>query len=354
MNRYSSTTSPAQLASLIHGAQRILLLTHGKPDGDAIGSMLALYRALMRLGKTCEMFLKGPIGWNLEPLVADDESITLLEHSRPSGQFDLIIVTDTGARSQLDPLADWLAAQRDRVAVLDHHVNGDIELAEHRMIDPAAPSATFLVADVIDALHVPITGGLFSIAEALLLGLATDTGWFRFNNASPAAFRLAARLIEAGADKARIFAMTEENDRPQRLALTARAIESIEYLAEGGAAVMTLLPDDFKATGADSEEMTGIVNEPLSIARVRVSALVSTVDGKVTKISFRSKPSQWTAQGMIFAIDVNTLAAQFGGGGHIHAAGARVEGTLDDVKREVIAALERACLTPSFSGTGNA
>lgn len=342
MISYSSTTDFEKLATRLEGSSRILLLTHAKPDGDAIGSVLALHRALTIRGRACDIFLRGPVGWNLQPFIAAGEAIHLLEESAPWADYDFVVIADTGARSQLDSLGDWLAARRDRVAVIDHHVQGNSELADHRIIDTAAPSATFLVAGLIDALGVEIGGGPFSIAEALLLGLATDTGWFKHNNASPAAFRLAARLIEAGADKARIFAISEENDRPQRLALTARAIQSIEYIADGRAAVMTLLPEDFQITGADAEEMTGIVNEPLSIAAVRVAALLSAVDGTVAKISLRSKPAQQTPRGIIRAIDVNVIAGHFSGGGHLHAAGARVERPLAEVRGEVVALLEAA------------
>jgi phosphoesterase RecJ-like protein len=376
MSSYATNTTYDDAANLAQAARRVLLLTHGKPDGDALGSMLAVRRALARPGREVEMFLRGPLGWNLRPFVAAGERIHLLEEELPNGDADLIIITDTGARAQLDPIADWIRARRAKAIVIDHHVNGDVELANRRIVDAKAPSATFLVAGLIDAMKVPITGGPFSIAEALLLGLATDTGWFKFNNASPAAFRLAARLIEAGADKARVFAITEENDRPQRLALKARAIASIEYVAGGAAAVMTLLPKDFTETGADSEEMTGIVNEPLSIANVRVSALISSVEGKVTKISWRSKPAMtspslteggrqvgaFRTTNNVFdseaqtpreprttnlpAIDVNQLARHFGGGGHVHAAGARVDRPLEEVRRDVIEGLEHSTGCP--------
>jgi len=345
MTQYTTNATHEQVAARIRGARNIALITHSKPDGDAMGCILALSRACDALKIASSAYLMGPVQPNLLMLAGDVDLIRLDdEDNSPRDDHDLIIVCDTGALSQLDPIAGWLTARLDSIIVLDHHINGNL-VASMRIVDAGAASASMIVQDLLPPLGVKPTGGPFGIAEALLLGLATDTGWFRYSNAGPRAFRAGAALLEAGADKGRIFAIVEENDRPERLAIKARALQSLEIMGSGRAALMSLTPEDFDATGATVEDLVAIVNEPMSIGSVRVSVLLSSTEGGVTKVSLRSKPPMESNNGRVRAIDVNRVAMQFGGGGHIHAAGARVAGPIEEVRDKVRAALER-----EFSG----
>jgi phosphoesterase RecJ-like protein len=263
----------------------------------------------------------------------------MLDGGAPSGEFDLIIVADTGARSQLEAIGAWLTKRADRVIVLDHHVQGDLQCSA-MIVEPSLASTTQMVLRLLDALAVPLTGGRGGIAEALFLGLSTDTGWFRFDNAGAEALRDAARLIDAGADKSRIYHMVEENDRPERLRLTAFALASLEFLAGGRVAMMRLGPADFEVAGGVVEDLSGIVNLPLSVGQVRVSVLLSARDEKETKISFRSKPVvENAAHDDVY---VNALAKRFGGGGHVRAAGARLPLNVVAARERVAALIEEA------------
>jgi phosphoesterase RecJ-like protein len=339
---YASTVSPQRLAERIRSAKRLLVTSHDKPDGDAVGSVLALVRAARELGIQSEAWLSGPFDPSLGVLLAG-ERVGRAPESTPAGEFDLIAVVDTGSWGQLEHLGGWLRARHDRCIGVDHHRSGDTGFVE-RIVDTASASCTQALVPVLDALGVrfdaPGSGGSGSIAEALFAGMATDTGWFRFSGADAAVFALASRLLGAGVDKDRLFRQLEETARPQRMGLLAHALGGMRWLAGGRAALMTLSPEDFSRSSGSAEDLAGVVNAPMSVGSVEVSALLSMNEpGPVVKISFRSKPP--LQRGGAF-VDVNRLAGEFGGGGHVHAAGARFRGSMEDAARAVSEAIERA------------
>lgn len=337
---YESTIGTEGAAAMLRSAARIAVVTHWKPDGDAMGSVLALTRALRAAGREVEPFIAGPLDPNVHAL-ANPGEVLVAPGRMPRADTDLAVVVDTGAWSQLEPFQAWLKSMHGRVLGIDHHARGD-DVAQHRIVDTSCASATQVIAGVIDALGVPFTEGSArgSIAEAIFAGLATDTGWFRFKSAGPAVFSLAARLLGLGVDSQRLVQMLDENERPPRLGMLGRALSSIEYVG-GEAAIMRLGPDDFAATGARQEDIGGVVNAPMVVGAVRVSVLLTQVpgEGAVTKMSFRSKAA--TAPGQRFT-DVNRLAAEFGGGGHAQAAGARLDMPIGAAAERVRAAVERA------------
>jgi phosphoesterase RecJ-like protein len=340
---YTTNTSIGAIADRIRSARRILVTTHQKPDGDAMGSVLAVVRAARAVGVAAEGWMVGPCEGNLR-LFQGDDPIAIVDPRRPAlpdGDFDLAVVVDTGAWTQLEILAPWLRAMFDRVIGLDHHARGDA-VAAARVVDVGCGSCTALLAQFVDALGVDLgfgadARGRFSIAEALYLGLATDTGWFRFPNARAAEFALASRLLAAGVDKDAMYQQIEQSSRAGRVRLQGRALSSLEFAAGGAFSIMRLRDHDFTETGAEMEESSGVVNMPMEVAAVRASVLAveDTANG-VIKLSFRSKPSG--PDGAF--VDVNELAARFGGGGHVHAAGAKQKGTLDEVIARVRAAVE--------------
>lgn len=334
--RYTSNTTLRDIAARIRQAEHVLITTHAKPDGDAIGSTLALRTALLKLGKAPEAVIAGPIETTLERVMGD---APVIADSTPSrSEFDLVLVVDTGSWNQLDPMRWWLEPMRDRIIVIDHHVRGD-DLADHRFIDTAAASTTTILIDLLDELGVDLTdGSIGSVAESLFVGLATDTGWFRHSNADGRAFACAARLLRAGVNKNRLYQLLEESHRPARLALEGRALASLEYAREGTAAIMSIEPDDFREIGVSSEDLTGIVNLPMVVSDVCISVLLSQDEPKRTKLSFRSKPAI-VDEASEDVVDVNRLAQQFGGGGHKHAAGARVQVDLHEARSMVLEAL---------------
>jgi phosphoesterase RecJ-like protein len=339
---YATTASAQRLAERIRSAASILITTHDKPDGDAIGSTLALARAARHLGKQVQTWFAGPFDPSLGALLADERPGRAPE-SLPQHDVDLVAVVDTGSWSQLEHLGPWLRARKDRCIGIDHHRSGDTGFAD-RIVDPACASCTQALVPVLEALGVPFdrpgTGGPGSIAEALFAGLATDTGWFRFSGADAPVFALASRLLAAGVEKDRLYRQLEETARPQRLGLLARAMGGMRWIAEGRAALMTLSPEDFSQASGSAEDLAGVVNAPMAVGSVEVSVLLSqTEPGPVVKISLRSKPP--LRPGGAF-VDVNRLAGQFGGGGHVHAAGARFRGSMHEAAEALSEAIGRA------------
>ena len=319
---YQSTASLQQRADRINGARHIICTAHAKPDGDATGSVMALVRVLQETHDV-HAWLAGSVPPPMQVILGDTPWTHIREASDiPVGEPDLIVVLDTGARSQLHPIVDWLDARSDRVIGVDHHASGD-DIASDRYIDATAASCTMLVLSLIDHLKRPITR---EVAEPLFAGLATDTGWFRQANADAAAFNVASRLLSCGVDKDGLFRAIEETARPQRLALQARAFESIDWRLNGRVAVMRLSLIDFADTGGRRSEVTGMVNGPLVVADAEMSALLLEERQGVIKISMRSKPPAQSG-GAFF--DVRAVANALGGGGHVHAAGAEVQGDLD-------------------------
>jgi len=339
---YATNTTIDALAAELRRARRVLVTTHQKPDGDALGSVLAVVRACAAVGVAAEGWVVDPCEGNLRSF----EGATPVTHVHPrkpelpADGFDLVAVVDTGAWTQLEVIAPWLRDRHERVIGLDHHARGDA-VAARRVVDVACGSCTALLARLVDAMGVELRAGADargrgSIAEALYMGLATDTGWFRFPNARAREFALAARLLEAGVDKDSMYQQIEQSSRAERVELQGRALSSLEMLSAGRIALMRLTAADFDETGAMLEETSGIVNIPMEIAAVRASILV--VEDRaagVIKLSFRSKPADDSGA----FIDVNELAARFGGGGHVHAAGAKQQGSLDEVAARVRAAV---------------
>ena len=333
--QYNANATVADVAHLLRQARRVLVTTHAKPDGDAMGSALALARALQHLDKTADIFLMGPVEAALRQ-IAEQTPYALVENRGPDDEYDLVAIVDTGSWTQLEPLADWLRARRPRILCIDHHTQGD-DVAAHRLVQTTRASTTQLLMEVMDELGIPLDGARGGVAEALFVGLATDTGWFKFPNADANAFAVAARLLACGVDKSRLYQTIEETAEPSRLALEARALLSVRFVKGGEVAVMTLGPDDFLSTGGAVEELTGLVNQPMQVRSVRVSILLAEAQRGLTKISFRSKAALDDAPMM----NVNELARQFGGGGHPNAAGAKVRLGVEEAARAVVDAVER-------------
>lgn len=323
----------AEIADRVREAGRVAVVTHRRPDGDALGCVLALARALPSVGAGVDAFLMGGIDPALVGVIRDTPWRSA-DEEQPGDDYELIIVVDTGAWAQLEPIKGWLRRHHERVVVIDHHVHGD-GVAALGVVEPTAAATAVLVTALLDELGCPLTE---AIAEALFVGLATDTGWFRYANANAEAFRLAARLIDVGVDRAGLFQRLEETHRPERLRLEARALASVEYERKETVAIMALTVEDFRDTGGSIHDLTGLVNRPMIVDRVRASILLAEIEPSMTKISLRAKESAGAGAEVI---DVNALARRLGGGGHVLAAGARMAADLAEARRAVLRALEQ-------------
>lgn len=322
---WASSIDIKGIADRLRAAKRVAILTHAKPDGDAIGSTLGLARSLAKLGVDATPFYLPPWPYRFDQIVRDTPVVQLGAdndaHTIP-WEPDAVVVLDTGSWSQLGGVEHWLHDHSEKTIVIDHHLHGDGDTAPAKLIDTKASAACEIVARLaVELLGVDSPSQLpREIAEPIFMGIATDTGWFRHSNTSPETLRVVADLLDAGVEHDRLFANIEQSDNEARLRLRAVALASLEMHAGGRVAIQSLRGIDFERTDAQPGDSGGFVEDPLSIAEVRVSAMVTETDWGATKISLRSKPV-----GDEDAIDVNAIARKFGGGGHARAAGLRIK-----------------------------
>lgn len=322
---YESTASPAELAEWIKDAGRLLLITHVRPDGDAVGSTLAIARAARLAGVQVSLAYAGELPPWMKDMMGDAEWVHL-DAGDPPPAFDKCLVCDTGAWGQLEPYKPWIAGKAGVLAIMDHHRSGTPDLADVRLIESDAAAACEIAAEVA-ALVLGIRSPAdlpVDIAEPLMLGLGTDTGWFRHPSVTPHVLRLAADLVQAGADHASLVKMTMLSDPPQRLRLMAKAMSHLSLYEDQGVAVVKVTADDLAASGASMGMTSGFADPALSVKSVKVAIVLVELppDGAgktLVKISLRSK---------VGGPDVAKIAGAFGGGGHIRAAGARSDMSL--------------------------
>lgn len=321
-------TDPFELAHVtdwLSRSRRPLLVTHRRPDGDALGCLAAMSLALRHLRLTPEAVLFEPFPPRYAFLEPSARWLQWeLSRDVLMQDCDAVIVLDTCSNSQLEPIADWLPGA-PRTLVIDHHATRDeigVRPGDLRVFDESAGACCLLVAEWVRAAGVPLTREL---ATALFTGIGTDCGWFRFSNTDARLMRAAAELLSAGVSANEIYNLIYQQDPPAKLRLIARMMSGMELLADGRLVVLKLRRDDFAATGADDTMTEDLVNEPGRLAGTEVT-LLFTEEPRQIRLNLRSKAR----------IDVAQIARYYGGGGHARAAGARLNGAWDAVVPRVI------------------
>ncbi len=318
---------------LIHRHRRFVLTTHVRPDGDGLGSMLALAAALEAppLSKTVHL----TVASFLPPRYGFLDPAQRIQRFEPPGDLyrnvDAALVLDTGTWNQLGEFGDFLKSLPVAKAVIDHHLTQD-ELGALRFVDTTAEATGRLVYEAIAALGVPVPP---AAAHCLFVALAMDTGWFRHNNTTPATFALAADLVRAGARATEAYECLFEQNTLARLQLTGLVLSRLQVAQEGRIAHTEIRRDDYAATGATPQDSEDLINYTRSIAGVEVGLLFMEQPRGGVKISFRSRQR----------IDVAKLAERFGGGGHRLASGAILETSLNEARRRVLDAVADALLS---------
>ncbi|WP_432800221.1 DHH family phosphoesterase [Poriferisphaera sp. WC338] len=344
MSQYTSNISLTQAADIIKQMpQPIAVVTHAKPDGDALGSVLAITQAIRVLDIDVQGYLVPPIPQNFDVLPGFS-SIQAIDSPDALANAASFLLLDTGAKSQVAFTCDTLVANADNLMIIDHHLSGDIP-AKHRYIDSNAGACAEIIYELANILTADLTLDSQAkniINSAIFTGIVSDTGWFRFSNTRPVTHRIAADLIEQGIDHAELFQKLEQTERPEKLKLLIRAIDSLELLLDNRVAIMSLSLEDFAETGAYEEETERIVDIPQKVATVQLVVLVSEkrdieTGETIARMSFRSKPGP-------NAVDVAQLASHFGGGGHARAAGAKLTGTIHDLLPDIKRTLSSALL----------
>jgi phosphoesterase RecJ-like protein len=292
----------------LRGCDRFLLTTHEGPDGDALGSLLALHHVLEQLGKDSLMFLAAkefplPVEYRFLPL-------TDVFHEPPADLVDRTLVfLDCGNIDRMP--VDFLRRDGARLLNIDHH-HDSTRFGTINLVDTAASCTAEIVLEISKRLGAAITP---DIASALYVGLVTDTGKFMYENTSPAAHRMAAELIEAGVDVNETYRRLYERVPIEKLRLLARALENVERYDEGRVAITYISAGDYSATGAGEELTEGVIDFLRALEGAEVAVVVrDKTDGgrSARKVSLRSSDG---------SVDVSAIARLHGGGGHRRAAG---------------------------------
>lgn len=319
-----SDSALERVADRLKPARSILAVTHSRPDGDGLGSMLALALAAEAAAKKAAMLLPDAIPLRYRFLFASRKPAGKERFAELSDGAEVIVILDTSVLQQLEGLEGQIVARREKLVVIDHHATTG-RLADVQWIDTSAAAVGVMAMELIDALGWPVGP---ETAEALLVAITADTGWFQFANTDSRCLRAAARLLESGLRAERLYRKLFQSDRPERLRLAARMLASLELHCGGRLAVMTITKDDFLACGARPEETENLVNEALRIGGVEVAVLLVEQD-RFVRASLRSRE----------AIDVAEIARRLGGGGHPRAAGVKSTDSLDSLKDGVIEAV---------------
>lgn len=324
--------------------RRVMILSHARPDGDALGAMAALRIALAAKGGEPHAFVYEKI----PPRYTFLERLTPFELWPPEppadSGFDGIVILDTCSWSQLEPPAAFLRSSSLPKVVVDHHATRD-DLAINGTDDLLAADVTSastcgLVYAWCETMGWPIDAAM---AEALWIGMVTDTGWFRFSNTDGRTLRAAADLLERASLRPDVlYEKLNASYSPARLRLLGEMLQTLRFEAGGLVAVMELTKEMFARAGAVPADAEELVNEPMSTACVVASVLLTDLGEGVVRVNFRSKSPEAAGR----SIDVAAVARRFGGGGHHRAAGARVAGTLaenrDSVAKAVVEAVEQS------------
>jgi len=320
-----------RLIDALSRSRRVLVTTHVRPDGDALGTTAALVLGMRKRGIDAEALLLSRLPRKYAFIFKDNGIVYHdVEKGWPADwsfdRFDALLVADTGTWSQLPGLRERLSGWGRPKLVLDHHLTQE-DWADEKLVVTAAAAAGEIAAELLDQWGVDIDQPM---AAALFLAVASDTGWFQFSNTRPYTLRLAARLIEVGLDTDQMYQMLYQNERAERVALQTRAQQSLELLLDGRLAVMRVRRKDFEETRADVPDTENLINVPLQIRTVEVSLLfVEPKEPGPVRVSLRSKGH----------VDVARFAELFGGGGHARAAGLKLDGPLDAAHDRVVAAM---------------
>lgn len=320
-----SASPVQQIVQALTRAKSVLITCHRKPDGDAMGSMLAVGLILRRLGKDCTLYSQDGVPKQFADLVGADD---VVDQVSAEARFDVTVAVDTGDKILLGDQVPG-ADRSGTVIVLDHH-SSSTPFGDLRWHDATAAATGVLVAELAGRLDVAID---VALAEHLWCALYTDTGGFRYSSTDARVLRLAAALVDVGISPWEVTVKLYENNPVQRVRLLGEVLNTLELSASGQIASLAITNSMVERSGADDSMLDGFINYARSIQGVEVAVQVLQ-QGESCRINLRSKGR----------IDVGELAQRLGGGGHHNAAGCTLKGPPNEVQRRILALLEQALL----------
>ncbi len=314
----------SRIIEAIRTHQTFCVVGHVRPDGDCIGSQIAISLALKNLNKevTC---------WNEDSMPAKLAFLDpdhLLQKPRRGLEFDCVIATDCASFERLGKSGQCIE-KRKLLINIDHH-QSNTRYGDLNWISAREASTGELIYKLLKAANWPINS---QIADCLFTAVSTDTGSFQYPTTQPHTYHTAAELVKRGADLAKICDEVYQSHPLSRVRLLKHLYNKFRLTHDNQVAYLWLKKKDFSRAGAITDESEGLIDHIRDIQPVEVACLFEELDPELTRISLRSKNSK---------VNVNEIAKQFGGGGHKAAAGARIHGKPLTVQRRVIGAIKKA------------
>jgi bifunctional oligoribonuclease and PAP phosphatase NrnA len=310
-----------QIVDAIRVRHRFVISSHSRPDGDSIGSSLAMAYALKALGKEVRVVHKDRAS---PPLLAFPGVPEIEIADRVEGEFDAAIIMECGdlTRTGVEGF------ERYFVINIDHHP-GNTSYGQINWFDAGAAACGELVFDVVSALGVALT---YEIATHLYLAILTDTGSFHYSSISPRTFDICRRTLEAGVDPVQVARNVYDSNHMGRLKLFGSVLSAMQIDATGRIAIVYLDHEMARSAGGTYEDTEGLINLPLTVKEIQAVVFFKQTEGDEYRVSMRSKGD----------IDIGAVAKEFGGGGHKNAAGCTVVGAIDALQKTFVEKLERA------------
>lgn len=304
-----------KISHLIQSCQRIVIASHGNPDGDAISSTLAFYNALKTLGKEVVAYNRDGVPADLKFLPGSNELVNRLPEGK---RYDIGFVLDAGELSRAGvELRDCC----DQLVNIDHHPHSEC-FGVVNYIDEKASATGAMIYRVLKAVGYPLD---YQVALCIYTAILSDTGSFRYSNADRESFEIAGQMVELGVDPWEVASGLYESEEEIRLKLLGLALQTLEVSPCRRFAALAVTHQMLESTGACAEHTDRFINYPRSVQGVEVAVFFRQVSDSQFKVGFRSKGK----------VDVGSLARELGGGGHHNAAGAILEGTEDTIRQQV-------------------
>lgn len=313
-----------RIIDALNAAETVCIIGHVRPDGDCVGSQVALAMALQDLGKQV-------VCWNEDPLpakLAFLDTRKLFQRPKSGMKFDVVVATDAASLERTGKVAG-LVTERGLFINIDHHAS-NTRFADLNWVSEEEPSTGEIIYRLLRTARWPVTA---EIANCLFTAVSTDTGSFQYPSTLPSTYHVGGELVERGADLSKICYEVYQSHPLSRVRLLRHLYSHFKLTHDDRIAYLWLRKADFDRARAETCESEGLIDHIRDIEPVVVACIFEEIGPELVRVSFRSKSEK---------VDVNQIAGQFGGGGHRAAAGARIQGRPMSVQRRVVAAIRKA------------
>jgi phosphoesterase RecJ-like protein len=302
----------------LKNSSHIIIASHTNPDGDAIGSLIAMGLALEAMNKNITLYNESsiPSAYRFLPSVE-----RIVRQIKETNTYDTAIILDCADFQRIGKISSVIS-KIPVIINIDHHIT-NTGFGNFNLIDTSACAAAEIIYNLLKEMAFPITNS--AIATSIYTGILTDTGSFRFSNTNKSAFAICEKMVEAGVDPYNVARHIYGRYSLGQIKLLNLALESIEISDNGKMSMMILTKNMFDETGTRHEDSNGLINYAKSIENIKIAALIHELSHNY-HVSLRSDGT----------VDVAAIAGSFGGGGHYRAAGFNIESTLSDIKTQML------------------